>query len=113
MTGPAALLPSLELAVPLHMMNIRGQSAAWMREEATRCADVVAAHGDDILYRSARRGDTAAAFNALALGLAILAYAPGGVSFAGARWESRSRPGTDGEVPDEVRATIVDLGAGR
>lgn len=41
-------------------------------ERAERCMAEVAEHGDYILYRSKKRGETARAFNALAEGLAIL-----------------------------------------
>lgn len=49
---------------------------------------MIAEHGDNILYRAKRRGDTAAAFNALAEAIAILAFAPGGVTFLGEHYEA-------------------------
>lgn len=51
--------------------------------------NAIASHGDDLLYRSKKRGDTAKAFNALAESIAALSFAPGGVSAFGSHWESR------------------------
>jgi len=49
--------------------------------------DMIASHGDDILFKSRREGDTAKAFNALAESLAFMAFVPGGVTFLGDHWE--------------------------
>jgi len=51
---------------------------------------MIAEHGDDILFRSKRKGATASAFNALAEGIAILSFAPGGVKVFGGHWETKS-----------------------
>lgn len=50
-------------------------------------ADIIAVHSDAIV-----RGEPGAAqaFNALARGLALGAYQPGGVTFAGTHWEAGS-----------------------
>ena len=82
------LTTSLEVAVPMHIMELVTREPAELVAIARQCADVVAAHGDDILFRSKRKGATAEAFNALARGLAVLAYSPGGVDFAGLHFES-------------------------
>jgi hypothetical protein len=79
-----ALLISLDLAVPLQIMEVQGQSEAWRMGEARRCADVVATHGDDLQFGGKY---CAPAFNSLARGLALGAMVPGGVTFMGRHWE--------------------------
>lgn len=84
--GAAPLLRiALEAAVPLWIAQIR--SEAWpfaeIQRVAKEAAQVVAAKGDVILFKSAKRGETAAAFNALARGIACLAFVPGGVKCFG------------------------------
>lgn len=76
---PDALDITLQLAVPLHIDELRNRDDQQRIAVARRCADVVASHGDDLQYGGKR---CAAAFNALALGLAAAAYQPGGVTFA-------------------------------
>lgn len=71
---------TLEVAVPLWIERYRGQSFERLKERAGECSQVIAEHGDDILYRGKH---TATAFNRLAEALAILSFPPGGVRFAG------------------------------
>lgn len=49
-------------------------------------APTIAAKGDVLRFGSARSGEVAAVFSALARGLAVLACAPGGVMFDGRHW---------------------------
>lgn len=83
------LRTTLQVAVPLRIQEVAAWS--WRRriDEARACADVVAAHGDDLLFGGRHTAD---AFNKLALGLACMAYVPGGVTFLGDHWEA-----SDGE----------------
>jgi hypothetical protein len=82
----------LALAVPLRIAELLALSppdrasrmALWQRESG----QAIASHGDQILFRSKHRGETAEAFNHLARGLAVLAFAPGGVTFAGQHWQA-------------------------
>jgi hypothetical protein len=79
-----SLLPTaLAFAVPLHIMQIRTWSDG--RRSAARAEDAqtIASHGDDLQFGGKH---CAATFNALARGLAQLADAPGGVTFAGLHW---------------------------
>jgi hypothetical protein len=80
------LLCALEAAVPLWISELRGHTPAGRCGLAHAAADVVAEHGDHILYRGAKAGDSAQAFNALARGLACAAYQPGGVRFGQLAW---------------------------
>lgn len=92
------LLAALCAAVPLWVIRWRGAPVDQMCERAKVCGDVVAAHGDCILYRTkgtrARKGvegavipatpGTAEAFNHLAEGVALASMvAVGGMDLFG------------------------------
>ena len=79
------LLIALEAAVPLHILLMRGWSEKRRMNDAHWAAGVIAERGDVLQY-GGKRGAAADAFNALAKGLAVAAYAPGGVTFAGQHW---------------------------
>lgn len=74
---------TLQVAVPLWIEQLRPLTPEQRLARAGELADIVAEHGDIILYRGSKKGETAKAFNALAEGLAIGAYQPGGVTFMG------------------------------
>lgn len=95
MTGPL-LQAALDAAVPLWIEQIKREcwSFAEIQRVARDTAQVVAAEGDNILFRGPKRGDTARAFNALARGIACLSFAPGGVRVFGRRWEATLEEGT-------------------
>lgn len=80
---------ALSAAVPLWIEQLRALPEETRLERGMRAAQIVAEKGDVIQFRSKRKGETAAAFNALAEGLACLAFTPGGVSFRS--WGSTSR----------------------
>lgn len=85
----ALLRAALGAAVPLYMAEMRDWTWEQLEVYAHEAALAVASHGDDILYRSKKKGNTAAAFNALARGLAVLAFQPGGVTFLGEHYEGK------------------------
>jgi hypothetical protein len=75
---------TLEAAVPLHIYEIRDRSQRWLLGEAQRCATIVGSQGDVLQYGG--KG-CAAAFNALARGLAVAALvSDGGVTWRGQHW---------------------------
>jgi hypothetical protein len=83
----AALLAStLEAAVPLRIMELGGVSDETRMRLAGEASDQIAAHGDNILFRGSRRGDTARAVGWLITGLACAACQPGGVRFRELAW---------------------------
>jgi hypothetical protein len=84
-----ALMPVLELAVPLRILELRYGSWGVRKALAAEAEQTVAEHGDDLLFGGPTKGATARAFAALVTGLAVLALQPGGVSFAGRHWEAR------------------------
>lgn len=74
---------SLSAAVPLNIARIREWTPEARMAEAQKAATMIASHGDDLLYGGPK---CAEAFNALALGLACLAFVPGGVTLFGETW---------------------------
>lgn len=90
MTSDSLLGISLGAAVPLWIERIIDEGWTWPRvaTEAQAAGQIVAEKGDVILYKSKKAGETAGAFNALAKGIACLAFAPGGVTVFGQHWEA-------------------------
>lgn len=98
---------ALSVAVPLRIAELADSGPDYRARLATRLscgqqlregpcpcrglADIIASHGDAIERRDLKRG-AAQAFNALARGLALGAYQPGGVTFAGMHWEAEDIP---------------------
>ncbi len=80
------LVETLMLAVPLRIWELKRLTFEQRAETARRCAQIVAERGDDLMFGSKKSGRTAEVFNALATGLAVAAYQPGGVRFAGRHW---------------------------
>jgi hypothetical protein len=93
------LVTTLQVAVPLWIERWKHATPQRRADRAVECADMVAAHGDAILYRTKGRprrlhdetdeGEpgTAEAFNHLAEGIALGAYVPGGITMFGHHWE--------------------------
>lgn len=81
-----ALMETLALAVPLRIWELQSRTPEQRCVIAKRCAQVVGERGDNLMFGSKRKGETAQVFNALAEGLAVAAYQPGGVTFAGRHW---------------------------
>lgn len=48
----------------------------------------IIAHGDDLFYRSKKRGETAKRFNQVAEIIAVFSFAPGGVTVFGLHFEA-------------------------
>jgi hypothetical protein len=72
--------------VPLRILELRRVSEAERLRLAQEAAAQIAAHGDDIQFRAARRGATASAVSWLVTGLAVAAFQPGGVRFRQLAW---------------------------
>jgi hypothetical protein len=82
-TREELLTMALSAAVPLKIADLADYSPDARARLAVGCADAIAAHGDDLQYGGA---DCVPAFAALARGLAVGAYQPGGITFAGTHW---------------------------
>lgn len=84
----------LGLAVPMWIDQMRAwhpdRRAYKGRElvEVIAYEQAVAAMADPEARGTAKKGEKGRAFNAIAQGLACLAYCPGGVVFAGHHWEA-------------------------
>lgn len=85
MNDNTVLLTTLQLAVPMWIEQLRNVGGQIPYDERDRIIEQINSKGDDLQY-GGKRGSAAQAFNAMAKGLAALAYAPGGVTFAGQHW---------------------------
>jgi len=114
----STLAVSLEAAVPLWIAKWRNARPEHRIARAQACGNIVTHYGDQILYKGKRHapkyeqahgkpGDedyqpaqkihdgspgTASAFNALAEGIALAAYQPGGITMFGHHWEVGGAP---------------------
>lgn len=85
-SGPLVMM--LQLAVPLWIMDVQDWTWEKRQARAEECGQQIAERGDHLMFRGAHTADT---FNRLAEAVAILAYAPGGVSAFGCHWEAKDR----------------------
>lgn len=82
------LQSTLEAAVPLWCLTIETWSEEYRAERAAVCSQAVAEHGDMILYRGKKAGQSADAFNRLAEGIALASLSPGGIRVLGLHFEA-------------------------
>lgn len=90
LTGPNTELLKITLAaaVPIWILELkRNSNPDELLVRAKRCGQYIAEKGD-VLQFGGKKGQAAQAFNALAEGLACLAFAPGGVTFCGLHFEA-------------------------
>jgi hypothetical protein len=85
----ALLKIALSAAVPLWIQELKNKPCDELQAMAADAAQIVASKGDLIMFRSKKKGESAAAFNALAKGIAVLAFAPGGVTTFGLHFEAK------------------------
>lgn len=78
---------SLQAAVPLHAWDMQRMPLDHLLRLGPELSQIIAEKGDIIQFRGGKKGETAAAFNALAKALALLSFFPGGVRFLGDRYE--------------------------
>lgn len=100
--GKLALIQSsLSLAVPFHIFDMQNWDWERIKDSADACSLLIASCGDQFLYKTKRQvkqdGEvvsvgTAAAFNAVAKGIACLAFAPGGVRIFGLHFDAARGP---------------------
>ena len=94
---------SLAASVPFRILDIERSYWSWKHliAEAARCAQIVAEKGDVILYRSKTKGATAAAFNALSMGVACAAFSPGGIKLFGEHFigDATKLCGSERDIP--------------
>jgi len=80
----------LSLAVPLHILRFveRGGPSNADFQTAQSWSDICASRGDNLLFPSKKRGETAELFNGLAHAIAVLSFLPGGVETFGFHFET-------------------------
>jgi hypothetical protein len=88
-TKLALLQASLGAAVPLWIEQWRGRSYEERAERVKELGGIVAHEGDNILFRSKKKGGTSRAFNALAESVAIMSFQPGGIKLFGLHFETK------------------------
>jgi hypothetical protein len=93
------LKASLCVSVPLWIDWLKRRPLQEVIDRAPLLAEAVASGSDNVLFKSKKLGESGRAFNALAEGLATLAFLPGGVKLFGQHWEA-VHPELGGEAPD-------------
>jgi hypothetical protein len=90
---------ALEIGVPLALQDLerRGGPLEHDYEEVRAFAETIATEGADILFRSKKRGVTARLMAQLIRAVAVLAYAPGGVTVARLHFDA-GRPDAAGQI---------------
>lgn len=89
MPSESLLRTTLALAVPLWVERLRHTPLQELVKRAPEIGQVIAEKGDVIQYKAqTKKGESAAAFNKLAEGIAILSFAPGGITFLGDHWQN-------------------------
>lgn len=96
---------SLSAAVPLRIIDYKRQGGPTDddRERARRTGHLIAEKGDVLQFRGKKKGEAAEIFNALADGLAVLAFCPGGVKFLGHHWDAT----TEAKGPTDAASDAV------
>ena len=106
---PAAPLlhATLQVAVPMTMWKLQeGNRDDWwesLERGREEWLDLICSKGDNLLYKSKKKGLTAQVFNALAKVVAHLAFVPGGVTFMGDHYEGSFREDQE-EIGSQVEA---------
>ena len=79
---------ALSAAVLLYMLELQEGGGPTLKdvESCKDIAQLIAEKGDQLLYRGK---ETSIVFNELARGIAILSYAPGGVTVFGQHYETK------------------------
>lgn len=83
------LQTTLDAAIPVWIEELKQKPWSYLERRGPECSQYIAEHGDVVLYPGKHKGDTAKAFNALAEGIAILSFFPGGVKIFGRHWTSQ------------------------
>ena len=96
----------LECCVPLRILELRQAGQEERLRLGAEASGQIAAHGDDILFRGSRRGDSARAVTWLVTGLAVAAFQPGGVRFRNLAW-CAAHPGHRWAPADRVCAACL------
>jgi hypothetical protein len=102
---------TLSAAVPLWIERLKEQPWDAVQARARECAQIVVEKGDIIQFRSKKKGETAAAFNALAEGIAALSFVPGGVKAFGMHFEAQHPDLAPGPIEESSGPDVRALAA--
>jgi hypothetical protein len=83
MAMPSTLGTALAAAVPLRIVELASSSDEQRLALVAGTVDTICTHGDDLLFGGKHCKET---FAALVRALAVAAYQPGGITFAGRHW---------------------------
>jgi hypothetical protein len=87
-TNETLIKSALTVAVPIWIAAVREMTPEQRMERAHDCLERIQSAGENILYRSKKEGVSADGFNAVAEGIACLAFCPGGVTVFDQHWEA-------------------------
>jgi hypothetical protein len=76
-------------AVFMWAHKLRSTPLDTLLKRAPELSQIVAEKGDVLQFGGGKKNETAHAFNALAEGLAIMSFMPGGVTFLGEHYENK------------------------
>lgn len=80
----------LSAAVPLRIEEIQSRAGPTKEDMETvrEYAKLLGEHGDALLFKSKKKGETTQMANGLASAIAILSFVPGGITLFGQHWET-------------------------
>jgi hypothetical protein len=83
------LVAALRIAVPLMIADLTDHTSAPERKVmAADRAPFIHGSGDNMMFWGSETGNDARAFNHMALGIALGAFEPGGITAFGQHWEA-------------------------
>ena len=87
----------LAVAVPLRIWRLqeRGGPTEADFQNGTTLGALIAEKGDLLFHRGKKAGESAGVFNAVAQGIAVLSFAPGGITLFGQHWETKREENKD------------------
>lgn len=90
---------TLEIAVPFRMLELhqRGGPSDLDWEETRAFGDVLPYAGDNLIYKSGKRGETARLMSDTIRAVAVLAFVPGGITIYGLHFDAGT-PDSEGTV---------------
>ncbi|MER7126668.1 hypothetical protein [Micrococcus luteus] len=105
------LLVGMGLLVPLWIARVASWPDADRQAAAVAAADLISTGADELRETNPRRRDLpqGTVTSAIARGLALLAYQPGGVTWAGSHWCTTPHEGCPG--PSAGWIALVEQGA--
>lgn len=81
----------LSASVPLRIRELQSRGGPNKEDMETmrEYAELLGEHGDSLLFKSKKKGETAQMANGLASAVAILSFVPSGITLFDQHWESK------------------------